>query len=91
MSPQLAITAGQYSDKGRKPLNQDFHAVMTPKEPLLSSKGIALALADGVSSSQVSQEASETSVSGFLQDYYSTSESWSVKTSVQRVLHATNS
>jgi serine/threonine protein phosphatase PrpC/predicted Ser/Thr protein kinase len=91
MSPQLTITSGQYSDKGRKPLNQDFHAVMTPKEPLLSSKGIALALADGVSSSDVSQEASETSVTGFLQDYYSTSESWSVKTSVQRVLHATNS
>lgn len=91
MSPQLAITAGQYSDKGRKPLNQDFHAVMTPREPLLSSKGIALALADGVSSSEVSQQASETSVTGFLQDYYSTSESWAVKTSVQRVLHATNS
>ena len=91
MSPQLAITAGQYSDKGRKPLNQDFHAVMTPKEPLLGSKGIALAVADGVSSSKVSQAASETSVTGFLHDYYATSETWSVKTSVQRVLHATNS
>ena len=91
MSPQLAITAGQYSDKGRKPLTQDFHAVMTPKEPLLGSKGIALAVADGVSSSKVSQAASETSVTGFLHDYYATSETWSVKTSVQRVLHATNS
>jgi serine/threonine protein kinase len=91
MPQQLTITAGQYSDKGRKPLNQDFHAVMTPAEPLLGSKGIALALADGVSSSKVSQEASETSVKGFLEDYYSTSESWSVKRSVQRVLHATNS
>ena len=64
---------------------------MTPREPLLSSKGIALALADGISSSEVSQVASETSIKGFLEDYYSTSESWSVKTSVQRVLHATNS
>ncbi len=91
MSTKLSITTGQYSDKGHKPLNQDFHAVMTPTEPLLSSKGIALALADGVSSSEVSQQASETSVTGFLQDYYCTSESWSVKTSVQRVLHATNS
>ena len=91
MSPQLHITAGQCSDKGCKPLNQDFHALMTPREPLLSSKGIALALADGISSSEVSQVASETSIKGFLEDYYSTSESWSVKTSVQRVLHATNS
>jgi serine/threonine protein kinase/serine/threonine protein phosphatase PrpC len=91
VSAQLAISAGQCSDKGRKPLNQDFHAVMTPTGALLGAKGIALALADGVSSSAVSQEASEASVNGFLQDYYSTSESWSVKTSVQKVLHATNS
>jgi len=91
MTTQLRITAGQCSDKGRKPLNQDFHGVMAPKEPLLGSKGIAVALADGISSSDVSQIASETSVQGFLADYYSTSESWSVKTSVQRVLQATNS
>jgi serine/threonine protein kinase/serine/threonine protein phosphatase PrpC len=88
---QLHITVGQCSDKGRKPLNQDFHAVMIPQEPLLSSKGIAVALADGISSSDVSQIASETSVVGFLEDYYATSEAWTVKTSVQRVLHATNS
>lgn len=65
--------------------------MMIPQEPLLSSKGIAVALADGISSSEVSQIASETSVKGFLEDYYSTSESWTVKNSVQRVLHATNS
>ena len=87
----LQISVGQCSDAGRKPLNQDFHAVATPGEPLLGSKGIAIALADGISSSQVSQIASETSVKGFIEDYYSTSESWSVKNSVQRVLHATNS
>lgn len=62
-----------------------------PAEPLLSSKGIAIALADGISSSAVSQEASQTAVNGLLADYYSTSESWSVKNAVQRVLHATNS
>jgi len=65
--------------------------VMIPQEPLLSSKGIAIALADGISSSDVGHIASETSVKGFLGDYYSSSESWSVKTSVQRVLQATNS
>jgi serine/threonine protein phosphatase PrpC len=91
MSAQLSITTGQYSDRGLKPLNQDFHGVMVPKEPLLSAKGIAVVLADGISSSDVSQIASETSVTGFLADYYSTSESWSVKNSVHRVLRATNS
>ncbi len=91
MTTPLHISIGQCSDQGRKPVNQDFHGVMTPKEPLLSSKGIAVALADGISSSQVSQIASQSSVKGFLEDYYSTSESWSVQTSVQRVLQATNS
>ncbi len=91
MTTQLRITFGQCSDSGRKPLNQDFHAVMVPKEPLLSAKGIAVALADGISSSQVSQVASETSVKSFMEDYYATSESWSVKRSAQRVLQATNS
>jgi len=91
MTNQLQISIGQYTDKGRKEINQDFHAISIPKEPLLSSKGIAVALADGISSSNVSQIASETSIKGFMEDYYSTSESWSVKTSVQRVLHATNS
>lgn len=91
MTHQLKISIGQDSDKGRKKINQDFHGTSIPDEPLLSSKGIAIALADGISSSEVSQVASEASVKGFLEDYYCTSESWSVKTSVQRVLLATNS
>lgn len=91
MSSQLKISVGQYSDKGRKEINQDFHGVYTPKEPILSSKGIAIVLADGISSSKVSQIASEAAVTGFLEDYYCTSETWSVKKSAQRVLMATNS
>lgn len=91
MGDQLKLSIGQYSDQGRKEINQDFYGVYIPKEPLLSTKGIAIALADGISSSEVSQIASKTAVMGFLEDYYSTSDAWSVKTSVQRVLSATNS
>jgi serine/threonine protein phosphatase PrpC len=91
MSTQLQISVGQHSDKGRKDINQDFHGVYIPSEPQLSSKGIAISLADGISSSNVSQIASETAVVGFLEDYYCTSEAWSVKKSAQRVLFATNS
>jgi serine/threonine protein phosphatase PrpC len=47
-------------------------------------------IADGISSSDVSHIASESAVKSFLTDYYCTSESWSVKTSAQRVLAATN-
>jgi serine/threonine protein phosphatase PrpC/predicted Ser/Thr protein kinase len=91
MSSQLKISAGQYSDKGRKEINQDFHGIYIPQEPLLTSKGIAIALADGISSSEVSQIASETAVKSFLTDYFCTSEVWSVKKSAQQVLIATNS
>lgn len=91
MSNQLRISIGQRSDKGRKEINQDFHGAFIPQEPLLTSKGIAIGLADGISSSDVSQFASEAAIKGFLEDYYSTPESWTVKTSVQRVLKATNS
>jgi serine/threonine protein phosphatase PrpC len=91
MPRELQISIGQHSDKGRKETNQDFHGVLIPNEPLLSLKGIAIALADGISSSSVSQVASESAVKTFLTDYYCTSDSWSVKTSVHRVLAATNS
>src|SRR6266550_8339621 len=91
MPGELKISIGQYSDKGRKEVNQDFHGALIPKEPLLSLKGVAIVVADGISSSNVSQIASQSAVKGFLTDYYCTSESWSVKTSAQRVIVATNS
>jgi len=91
MANQLQISFGQHTDKGRKEINQDFHGIHIPKEPLLSSKGIAIGLADGISSSDVSQIASKTAITGFLEDYFCTAESWSVNTSVKHVLWATNS
>jgi len=91
MARELEISIGQHSDRGRKDSNQDFHGAMIPKQPLLGSKGIAVALADGISSSSVSRVASESAVKGFLTDYYCTSDAWSVKTSAQRVIDATNS
>ena len=91
MASQLSVSVGQHSDQGRKEAQQDFHGIYFPREPQLSSKGIAIAIADGISSSAVSHIASEFSVTSFLEDYYCTSEAWSVKKSAQRVLAATNS
>jgi serine/threonine protein phosphatase PrpC len=87
----VKISVGQYSDKGRKEVNQDFYGTLVPTEPLLTTKGIAIAIADGIGSSEVSQIASEFAVAGLLDDYYCTSEAWSVKKSVERVITATNS
>ena len=91
MTRDLTISIGQHSEKGAKESNQDFHGALIPQQPALALKGIAIALADGISSSKVGRMAAESAVKGFLTDYYCTSDSWSVKTSAQRVIDATNS
>ncbi len=91
MPGDLQVRIGQYSDRGRKALNQDFHGACVPTGEALASKGVALALADGISSSEVSHLASAAAVHALLQDYYCTSEAWSVRRSVQCVVAATHS
>jgi len=91
LAPRLRVSVGQHSERGRKAVNQDFYGWRAPAEPQLSSKGIAVALADGIGSSEVSQVAAEFAVMGFLDDYFDTAETWSVKKSVERVVVATNS
>jgi serine/threonine protein kinase/serine/threonine protein phosphatase PrpC len=88
-SPHLTI--GQSSFAGLKSINQDFCHFHLPNDHSLSLKGAVVAMADGISSSDVSQEASQTAVNGFIADYYSTPDVWSVKTSAHRVLSAMNS
>ena len=90
MSSTLAIDAAQFSDRGVKPHNEDACGIRIPEGSLLINKGIAVAIADGVSSSEAGREASETCIKGFLSDYYSTPETWTVKTSGQKVLGALN-
>jgi serine/threonine protein phosphatase PrpC len=90
MALPLTVSIGSATHPGVKSINQDFIGSVTPKEPLLSSKGIVLAMADGISSSQVSQEASKAAVESFLEDYYCTSESWSVETSAQKSIKSIN-
>ena len=91
MSRGLRLSIGQCTDQGRKEVNQDFHGALIPDQPALGLKGISIALADGISSSDISNIAAETAIKGFLSDYYCTSDTWSVKTSAQRVIAATNS
>lgn len=90
MGRELAISIGQHSDKGRKETNQDFHGALIPDQPALGLKGIAIALADGISTSKVGRIAAESAVKSFLSDYYCTSDSWSVKTSAHKVIAAAN-
>lgn len=86
----LRIGLGQHSEAGRKPPNQDFHGAALPQGAALRSKGVAVALADGIGSSPVSQFAAAAAVRAFLDDYYATAESWTVRRAAQRVIEATN-
>lgn len=89
---RLEIHFHQHSCAGRKPRNDDSYGVVVPAAAsLLNAKGIAIAIADGMSASEGAKEASETCVRSFLEDYYATYESWSVKRSVATVLKAVNS
>ena len=86
----LQIEIGQHSIAGRKPRNDDSYGVIIPNDRSLQTKGIAIAIADGMSSCAAAKEASETCVRSFLADYYATPESWTVKRSVAAVLKAIN-
>lgn len=91
MAAKLKVKVGSCSDKGIKEENQDSLGHMIPDNiSLLQGKGIACALADGVSSSAEAKQASQCCVTGFLDDYFSTPDSWSVKKSGGKVLTAIN-
>ncbi|MBY4678727.1 bifunctional protein-serine/threonine kinase/phosphatase [Marinobacterium arenosum] len=88
---KLRVRFGGHSDAGAKPVNQDAFAAFHPPGGECDFKGIAAAIADGVSSCAEAHIASQTSVTSFLSDYYSTPHSWSVRNSAARVLRAMNS
>lgn len=90
MDTSLRISIGQFSDRGVKEANEDSYGVLVPQEPLLSNKGIAAVVADGLSASECAKEASETCVKSFLSDYFDTPETWGARTAAGRVLSATN-
>jgi serine/threonine protein kinase len=88
---KLVINLGTCSTKGVKEQNEDYVSVYVPTNlHQLENKGIALALADGVSSAEAGKEASETAVGNFITDYYQTPDTWSVSHSGQKILTAIN-
>ncbi len=92
MHPQgkFKLSVGQYSVAGRKSQNEDAIGIRIPDGNLLTTKGAAAVIADGVSAAEAGKEASHTCVYNFLSDYFSTPESWSVKQSGAQVLTALN-
>ena len=86
----LELLVGQYSSAGIKDCNEDAIGIRIPEDNSLVTKGAVAVIADGVSAAEGGKEASETAVTSFLSDYYSTHRSWSVKTSGLKILIALN-
>jgi serine/threonine protein kinase/serine/threonine protein phosphatase PrpC len=91
----LKVSVGQTSAAGIKAENEDFLGYHIPSDEtndaiFLESKGITVAIADGMSGSDGGKEASQVSVCQFIDDYYGTPESWTVKQAATKILTALN-
>jgi len=90
MKKVLTIDYAVRTDAGNKAENADAADAFVPTDETLVSKGIAIAIADGMSSSEGGKQASEVCVKGFLTDYYATPESWTVQKSATKIIGALN-
>lgn len=90
LQSSLQVNISQKSDRGLKPENQDTIGARVTEGSSLTSKGIALAVADGVSSSPSAKQASQTAITGFLTDYFATPDSWSTHHAATTVIHSLN-
>ncbi len=89
---KLHLEFGGYSDAGVKASNDDaFTAYLPTEHSARKYKGGAACIADGVSCSANAQLASQTAVTNFAADYFSTPDFWTVQQSAAKVIGAINS
>ncbi|RTL54966.1 MAG: bifunctional protein-serine/threonine kinase/phosphatase [Rhodocyclaceae bacterium] len=86
----LTVAIGHSSLVGPRLRNEDFLGFVTPEGQVLDTKGILLAVADGVGGEAAGNEASEYTVRGLISDYYATSDTWAVPKALETVLGALN-
>lgn len=90
MVKKLCLQAGAHSDIGPKDENQDSYNYVFSSDDQLFFKGMLGVIADGVSASEGGGEAARIAVRSFIEDYYTTPDSWSVGKSAQKVISAIN-
>jgi len=87
----LKMDTAFHSITGLKSQNEDFAGVHVPEDPYLSlSKGVALVVADGVSSAEAGKDASHTAVTRFIDEYYQTPDTWSAGHCGEKILSTIN-
>lgn len=86
----LSVSHGQATNKGIKNVNQDRLGFLSPDSRPEKDKGVIAAVADGISSSDVSDIASEITINTLISDYYLTSELWSTKQALEKIVRTIN-
>lgn len=88
---ELTMEIARFSEAGIKAINEDSVGFCRPSESyVLMSKGISLAVADGVSTAEAGREASQTAIERFIDEYYQTPDTWSVARSGEKILSTVN-
>lgn len=91
MTKNLSIDTAWHSVTGLKSHNEDSAGVHVPEDSYLAiNKGITLVVADGVSSAEAGQEASQTAVERFIDEYYQTPDTWSAGHCGEKILSTIN-
>ena len=71
--------------------NEDFHGFVTPgDEREAQTRGIAVAIADGVSGNGGGRLASETAVKSLLRDFYGAPAIWNISQALDKLLRSIN-
>ena len=86
----LTVSTGYASLAGPRERNEDYVGLAATSDGELETKGLLLAVADGVSGGGGGREAAECTVRGLLADYYATPETWGVALALDSVLNASN-
>lgn len=87
----LHVATACASVAGIKPINEDAaNAYQPDNHHALINKGVCAVIADGVSSAEAGREASEYCVANFIEEYYRTPDTWSVKQAGQKTLSSIN-
>ena len=89
--PLLQLRFGHATSAVGAKVNEDFHGMVTPREePGARERGIAVAVADGVSGNGAGRLASETAVKSLLRDYYAAPDGWNVSHALDKLLRSVN-
>jgi serine/threonine protein phosphatase PrpC len=89
--PPLQLRIGHASSAVFAKANEDCYGIVTPAEdPEAATRGVSVAIADGVSGNGSGRLASETTVKSLLRDFYGAPPSWNIPQSLDKLLRATN-